>query len=168
MSASLECRLNGGFFPICALAHMEVDNLIHSLFSRDYRDSWSEQEELDNDRIDFERAEYCVAVGQSLVVYGGAYQFYTFSVYENFLDLSEIKKTSLPKLPCEGWLDVNSTAMCVIRNRYVLITGGKNRSSSEAKGDGFLLDVDSGEWIVEPAQPKLVQVRFWQASCATF
>lgn len=57
-------------------------------------------------------------------------------------------KSKLQSLPLDGRL-VNF-ALCIIKEKLVLLTGGCNNSYNNSD-KVYLLDTESGHWLVEPA-----------------
>lgn len=57
-------------------------------------------------------------------------------------------------------------AVCVIKNRYVLLSGGFDLHSNTCS-DVYVFDTQIEEWISEPQQPNLKNARAEHSSCAT-
>ena len=50
-------------------------------------------------------------------------------------------------------------ALCVIKDRYVLLTGGRDKEEKHVTSV-FMFDTEQNEWIISPLQPNLRKTRF--------
>ena len=59
-------------------------------------------------------------------------------------------------------------SICLIDERYVLLTGGSNRQLGGTRSSlCFKYDTLTDQWVNSPAQPSLNQARSFHGSCAT-
>ena len=86
----------------------------------------------------------------------------TFTKFEKTGVNQQVKKTELAPPPKFR----KDFALCLIEDRYLLLTGGKDENFF-CSNETFLFDLESGQWLVEPSQPNIVEARSEHASCAT-
>ena len=85
-----------------------------------------------------------------------------FTKYENTKDQRQVIITELPSPPKYR----SKFALCLIDERYLLLTGGKDENGQRSV-ETFVFDLVVGQWLVDPLQPSLKEPRTKHASCAT-
>ena len=77
-------------------------------------------------------------------------------------DPAHVKRTEIAQLDEDGIYDMFAT--CVVKEKFVLVTGGKLDYNTEATAIVNLLDVTAKKWY---KLPNLEQGRSYHSSCAT-
>ena len=69
--------------------------------------------------------------------------------FDNLSRPEVMKQTELPDFYLHSFFE--QFAACVVRNRYVLVTGGKFNQDTKATTQCFLLDLLAGKWVIDKA-----------------
>ena len=62
---------------------------------------------------------------------------------------------------------IHEFSVCTFKNRYVMISGGKNQNGSSRK-NSIIYDTERNTWLTESrSKPRLCEARYGHASCTT-
>ena len=78
------------------------------------------------------------------------------------MDRDAMTITKLPSPPCYS----KGIALCVIRDRFLLLTGGYYQSLDRSK-KVLLFDTHTEQWVSEPSMPEMITARSYHSNCAT-
>lgn len=69
--------------------------------------------------------------------------------FENLSRPDYLRVTELPDFYLHKFFEM--FAACIVKKRYVLVTGGKFNQDTESSSQVFLLDLEAGKWVIDKA-----------------